>query len=51
VTSNDGWITVLTPNGSGSGAIRLSIARNTGAARQAIVTIAGQQITFSQARG
>jgi hypothetical protein len=51
VTSNDGWITVLTPNGSGSGAIRLNIARNTGAARQAIVTIAGQQITFSQARG
>jgi BACON domain-containing protein len=51
VTSNEGWITVLTPSGSGSGPIRLGIAKNTGPLRQAIVTIAGQQITFTQARG
>ena len=51
VTSNEGWITVVTASGSGSGPIRLNVAKNTGAVRQAIVTIAGQQVTFTQARG
>ena len=51
VTSNEGWITIGTPNGSGSGPIRFTVAKNTGPTRQAIVTMAGQQVTFTQASG
>lgn len=51
VTTGESWITVVTPNGVGSGTIRLNIARNTGPVRQGVVTIAGQQVTFTQARG
>jgi hypothetical protein len=51
VTTTAGWITVVTPSGVGSGLIRLNIAKNTGPARQAVVTLAGQQVTFTQVAG
>ena len=51
VTTGESWISVVTPNGVGSGPIRLNIAKNTGPVRQGVVTIAGQQVTFTQARG
>jgi hypothetical protein len=44
------WITVTSgASGTGSGAVGLSIAANTGAARSGAVTIAGQTFTVNQA--
>jgi len=51
VTTGEGWITIQTPSGSGSGPIRFTVAKNTGPTRQAVVTMAGQQVTFTQSSG
>jgi Viral BACON domain len=51
VALSESWITTTTPNGTGSGFVNLQIARNTGDARRAFVTIAGVQITVTQRRG
>jgi hypothetical protein len=51
VTTTEGWITIQTPSGTGSGPIRFTVAKNTGPARQATLTIAGQQVTLTQAAG
>jgi hypothetical protein len=47
-TANEGWVTVLTPSGTGSGSIRLEIAPNYGALRRAFLTIAGQRVDITQ---
>ncbi len=44
------WLTMAPPTGTGSGAVRLNIAANTAAtARLAVVTVAGVNVTVSQA--
>jgi hypothetical protein len=49
-TSNAAWITVTSgATGSGSGAVTLNVAANTGAARNGTVTIGTQTFTVNQA--
>jgi hypothetical protein len=43
------WITISSATNTGSGTIGYTVAPNTGAARSAIVLIAGKSVTFSQA--
>jgi len=51
-TSAVPWITVTSgASGAGSGAVSYTVAANTGAARTAAITIAGQTHTVSQAAG
>jgi hypothetical protein len=45
------WITVSPTSGSGSGSVTVTVAANSGAARSAQITIAGQTHTVSQASG
>ena len=45
------WITVAPPSGSGTAAVEVSVAANTGPARNAIVTIAGRPVTVNQESG
>jgi uncharacterized protein (TIGR03437 family) len=50
VTGLPSWISLSGPvGGTGNGAAALTVAANTGVARSAIVTIAGQPVTISQA--
>lgn len=51
VTTGDSWITVRTPDGVGTDWAYFSIAPNGGAARQGSITIAGQRVLVTQARG
>jgi hypothetical protein len=51
-TPSQNWITITSgASGSGNGTVGLSIAANTGPARTATVTVAGQTHTVSQASG
>ena len=43
------WITVSSGTGSGNGTINLTVSPNTGAARTATLTVAGQSIAVTQA--
>ena len=45
------WITVAPPSGTGTAAVEVSVAANTGPARNAIVTIAGRPVTVNQESG
>jgi hypothetical protein len=48
-TSNAGWVTVLTgASGTGPGSVTYAVQSNTGAARSATLTVAGQNVTISQ---
>jgi len=49
--SNEAWITVLSPTGRGSDTVHLEVSPNTGDVRQGLVTIGGQRVTVTQARG
>jgi hypothetical protein len=52
VTGNPGWITLTSgSNGTGPGPVNYLVAANTGAARSATLTIAGQSYTVTQAAG
>jgi hypothetical protein len=51
VTTNDSWITVQTPSGTGSNNVNVQIAPNTGGFRQGLVTAAGQRLTITQRAG
>jgi hypothetical protein len=49
VTNNASWITITSPpSATGSGAISYTVSANTGAARSASLTIAGQTYTVTQ---
>jgi hypothetical protein len=48
-SSNASWVTVGPSSGTGSGAVSVTVAANTGAARTAKVTIGGLTYTVSQA--
>jgi hypothetical protein len=48
-SSNSSWVTVSPSSGSGSGTATFTVAANTGAARTAVLTIAGQSYTVTQA--
>ncbi len=48
-TSTANWITIEPPKGRGPTTLTLTIANNTGAARSATVTVAGQTLTVNQA--
>ncbi|XPS87497.1 hypothetical protein Dvar_55150 [Desulfosarcina variabilis str. Montpellier] len=51
-TSEDyGWISLSPTSGSGSGTVRVTVSANTGAARSATITIAGQNHTINQDPG
>lgn len=51
-TSDTAWITVTAgANGNGSGQVQITIAANTGPARSGSVTVAGHQVTITQAQG
>jgi uncharacterized protein (TIGR03437 family) len=50
ITALPTWITVSGPlDGTGPGNVSLTVAANTGAARSATITIAGQNVTITQA--
>jgi hypothetical protein len=51
VSSNSSWLTLLTTSGRGSDAVHISVAPNTGDVRQGFVTVGGQVVTITQARG
>jgi hypothetical protein len=51
VTSTTSWITVRTANGAGSDYAYFTVASNTGDARSGFITIAGQRVNITQARG
>ena len=48
-TSEASWLTVSPASGSGSGTVTMTAAANTGSARTAMLTIAGQTYTVTQA--
>jgi hypothetical protein len=48
-TGKPAWITVTGGSGTGNGSVTLAVAANTGAARTATLTIAGQPFTVTQA--
>lgn len=48
-TCPDGWITLTTATGTGSGNVVFNVAINAGAGRNSIITVAGQQFFVSQA--
>jgi hypothetical protein len=48
-TGAPAWITVTGGNGTGNGSVTLAVAANTGAARIATLTIAGQSFAVTQA--
>ena len=50
-TSSDSWISVRTPTGTGTDYAYFDVAPNSGDTRQGTVTIAGQRVTVTQARG
>jgi len=51
-TSNASFVTILSgASGTGNGVTAISVAANTGAARSAVLTIAGRQVTVSQDAG
>jgi hypothetical protein len=51
-SSSATWLSVLTPSGSGAGAVELDAAINNGGPRDATITINGQAVTITQdARG
>lgn len=48
-SSSAAWITITGGNiGSGNGSVRVTVAANTGAARSANLTVAGQNVTLEQ---
>jgi all-beta uncharacterized protein/BACON domain-containing protein len=48
-TENVGWITILTgATGTGNGSVTYSVQANTGGARTATMTVAGQSVSISQ---
>lgn len=47
-TSSAAWLRVITPSGSGSGAVSFDVAGNSGPAREASITIAGRSVTINQ---
>jgi CSLREA domain-containing protein len=51
VASNAPWLTVASPNGSGTQAVNFSYTENTGPARTGIITAGGQTFTVTQANG
>jgi predicted outer membrane repeat protein len=53
VAGNAPWLTVTSPNGSGTGtqAVNFSFTENTGPARTGIITAGGQTFTVTQANG
>jgi len=51
-SSSSSFVTITSgASGDGDGVVSMSVAANTGAARSAVVTIAGRQVTVSQAGG
>jgi hypothetical protein len=51
-TSNATWITIASgASGNGNGAVTVTIAANSGAARAGTLTVAGQTVTINQATG
>lgn len=48
-SSQASWITLAPASGTGPGAVQIAVAANPGAARTAIVVIAGQSLQFTQA--
>jgi len=50
-SENVGWISLSPASGSGDGTVRVTVSANTGAARSATITIAGQTHTVSQEQG
>jgi hypothetical protein len=51
VASNAPWLTVASPNGSGTQAVNFSYTENTGPARTGIITAGNQTFTVTQANG
>jgi len=49
-TSSESWIRVLTPSGTGSGAITLDLDSNPSDVRHAFLTIAGKRVDVTQRR-
>ena len=49
VTASESWLTPGTNSGSGNGTVSYTVQSNYGPARQAMLTIGGHPITFSQA--
>jgi hypothetical protein len=47
--SSQSWMTVAPGSGSSSGTVHLTIQSNTGPARSAVATVAGQSVTVNQA--
>jgi hypothetical protein len=47
-TPSESWIEVRPASGAGPGNIRLEVTRNTGSARHAFVTVAGQRVNVTQ---
>jgi MYXO-CTERM domain-containing protein len=50
-TSNAGFITGVTPSGTGNGTINYSVTANNGVARSGTITVNGQTFTVNQANG
>jgi hypothetical protein len=48
-TSNQAWVRVLTPSGTGQGTVNLAVSPNSGGVRSASIAIAGQTFTVTQA--
>ncbi|MDW8218487.1 MAG: M12 family metallo-peptidase [Acidobacteriota bacterium] len=51
ITGLPGWISAAPTSGSGGAVVDFTVAANSGAARTATVTVAGQVITITQAAG
>jgi hypothetical protein len=51
VASNAPWLTVASPNGSGTQAVNFSYTENTGPVRTGIITAGNQTFTVTQANG
>lgn len=49
-TASEGWIRMLTPSGTGSATIKIELEQNTGDARSAFLTVAGQRVNITQRR-
>jgi len=50
-SSNQPWISIGSPNGSGSGTVAITIAADSGPSRSGTVTVAGQTVTINQGNG
>ncbi len=47
-SENSSWVSITPTSGSGNGSVRVTVSPNTGAARTATITIAGQTHTVNQ---